>query len=233
MSRLEEKRTWLGGGAVLAILIVAAGWFGVISPQLSSTAALRDEAHSDQIQNGLLSIKVAKLKKENDKVGQLRISLKAALAGLPFDSGLPAFTRQVSAQATHYKVRLTSIAVGSVTSATVAAAVPTASATTAPTPSASATTTSGTAASTAVVPVAIPITLISTGAAKDQLAFLHAIQVTGPRRALVASTTIGSAASAKGGTTDTASTMTVQLSVFSTPLTAAARAQLENLLSGK
>ena len=38
-ARTQDKRLWLGGGAVLAVLIVMIGWFGVIGPELSAAAS--------------------------------------------------------------------------------------------------------------------------------------------------------------------------------------------------
>jgi hypothetical protein len=217
---LEDKRVWLVGGAVLALVIALAGWLVVISPKLSATQALRDDTDGTQAQNAVLEAKVAKLAQQNNKVGELTTSLRTALTELPFDSGLPEFTRQLSTQATLQSVTLTSITVGAATP--VAATVPVATPTTTTTGS----TTSTTPAASASALVSIPITLASTGATADQVAFLKAIQEDGPRRALVTSVTMGSVSGNSG-------TMTVQLNVFSAPLSAAAQAQLEKLLTGK
>ena len=115
--RAQDKRVWLAGGAAVAVLIVAVGWLAVISPQLSSAKALDAQADSARAQNGVLAAKVATLKRQNDNVGQLRTSLRSALAALPFDSGLPTFTRQLADQATESKVALSSITVGAAAAA--------------------------------------------------------------------------------------------------------------------
>ena len=178
-------------------LIVAIGWLAVISPQRSSTNSLRGEADAALAQNTALAAKVAKLKRQNDNVGELKVTLRAALAALPFDTGLPTFTRQVADQATRSKVTLTSISIGAVS----ATAGPPAPAPTTGTPAqpapapprpalAPAVPAHGTPAPTVV---AIPVTLLSKGTNAHQLAFLKAIQVAGPRRALVSSTTLGTA----------------------------------------
>jgi hypothetical protein len=73
------------------------------------------------------------------------------------------------------------------------------------------------------------VTVNSTGASARELAFLHAIQA-GPRRALVSSFSLASGA-AQQGAADT--TMTLQLTVFATPKTAAEQAQLLKLLTAK
>jgi hypothetical protein len=65
------------------------------------------------------------------------------------------------------------------------------------------------------------------------LAFLKAIQVTGPRRALVLSITLGNSSSASGPSIDKSAVMTTQVTVFTAPLDAAAQAKLVKLLSAK
>ena len=151
------------------------------------------------------------------------------LAALPFDSGLPAFTRQFSNQAAQHRIDLTSISIGSISQATAAATTPT---TTAPSSAASGSTPSAGTGATAGAVFAIPVTIVSTGSAVDQLAFLKAIQVDGPRRALVISTALTPASGATTASIDASSTMTTQLSVFTAPLSSTAQAQLEKLLSG-
>ena len=111
MTRAQDKRVWLAGGAAVALVIVAIGWMAVLSPQLSSTDTLRGDAGSARAQNVVLAANVAKLKRQNDGVGKLKATLRAALAALPFDSGLPSFTRQLAAQATSSDVALTTISV--------------------------------------------------------------------------------------------------------------------------
>ena len=99
--------------------------------------------------------------------------------------------------------------------------------TTAPSSAASGSTPSAGTGATAGAVFAIPVTIVSTGSAVDQLAFLKAIQVDGPRRALVISTALTPASGATTASIDASSTMTTQLSVFTAPLSSTAQAQLE------
>lgn len=214
MSHAQDKRYWIGGSALAAVVIALAGWFVVISPQLSSASSLRAQADSVQQQNRLLESKIAGLKQQNDNLHTLTASLQDALAALPFDSGLPALTRELSGQAAQHRIDLTSIAVGSIG--------PTSGVSTAG---------SGGGESTGAL-FAIPVTLLSTGSAKDSLAFLKAIQTDGPRRALITSTQLSPASGAADASIDASTTMTTQLTVFTAPLTPPAEAQLEKLLSG-
>jgi hypothetical protein len=211
----QDKRLWLGGVAVVAALIVLLGWFFLISPELSDASSIREQAESAESQNMVLQAKNAKLKNANDNAAALRAELAAALAELPADSGLAEFTRQLSAQAAANGVTLSSVVVGS--AAPFAADTADAPATT--------TDTAAATASTAAL-VAIPITVVAIGPCAGDIAFLQAIQVTGPRRALVSDVLLAPA------TGEAPCTLTAQLSVFSAPLTPEAVAALEKMLSG-
>lgn len=241
-SRSQDKRLWLGGGAALAVLILLVSWFGAISPQRSKAAATRTDTEAAALHNGTLDAANAKLKAQNDKVAVLRAQLRAALTALPFDSGLPAFTRQLSQQASQNRVALTSVVVGAaaaaVPSAGTAATTPaTAGAAAGTTPAAAPTTAAGTAGVPAGAPgaastalVSIPVSLVSTGIGADQAAFLKEIQAPASRRALVSAVQLSPIS---GKTNDGRTTMTLQLTVFSAPLGKAGQAALEKLLSGK
>lgn len=215
----RDKRWWLGGGAVVAVAILLLGWFLVITPELSAAAANRDQAEGARTQNFVLESKNARLKAQNDQVAALRSGLRAALAQLPYDSGLPEFTRQVSAQATENAMLLTSVTVGEATPVAPATAED------------SDASTAGTSASSTAL-MAIPITLVATGVGSSQQAFLAALQVTGPRRALVTAVQVVPIGGAESVGVDAESTLTVQLTVFSAPMDATAQAELEKLLRG-
>jgi hypothetical protein len=81
--------------------------------------------------------------------------------------------------------------------------------------------------------VAIPILLLSKGTDTHQMAFLKAVQVDGPRRALITSTILTGGTAVGQPSIDASSTMTIQLTIFSAPLDAAGRAALAKLLGAK
>ena len=239
--RSQDKRLWLGGGAVLALLIVLAGWFMVVNPQLSAASATRDQAAAARDQNATLQTKNSKLKEQNDDTGALRSNLSAALAQLPSDGGLPSFTRQLSAQATSASVLLTSVIIGPATPVTGAvgqAVIAPAAAEASATPAAGATAAAAVPASGLVQML---ITLTATGLGRHDLAFLRAIQWNGPRRALVTAVQLapsGSGSASAGGAStgtgvDGPCTLSLTLTIFSAPMSPSAQAALEKLLSGK
>ncbi len=221
----QNRRIWLGGGAVVAVLMVVLGWFFVVNPELVAADSTRAQAESARQQNTVLQNKNAKLKAANDNVELLRAGLATALAELPYDSGLPEFTRQLAAQATANSVVLSSVVVGGATPVTAAVAAAAAGATDATAPAADTSAPVADAAATAGL-LAIAVTVAATGPCGGDIEFLKAIQVAGPRRALVTDVQLAPVTGAEP------CVMTLQLTVFSAPLSPEAQAALVKLLSG-
>lgn len=219
MNLLQDKRAWFGGGAIAAVLIAAVSWFMVISPERSSTASLGTQTSEAQLQNSLTQAKITKLRRQSANLGKLQAQLASALEALPKASGLPAFTRQLSAQAAASHVAVTNISIGAIAAASSgggAVGPDAAPATTTPTPTPTSTT--SVPATTAPGGVfAIPVTVISSGSLTNELAFLKAIQTSGPRRALVTSTLFAPDATSATTPLDKVTTVTAQLTVFSAP----------------
>jgi hypothetical protein len=232
MPNLDDKRTWLVGGGVAAAVIAGAGWFFVVSPTMSGTDDLKSQTASAQQQTLVSQQKLNRLAAQRTHLATYKGELAQALAGLPVDTALPEFTRQLSAQAKAAGVQLQGVTIGGIASANAAdgsapASTTTDTATTSSTDAGTATGTTPAAGGAASGgPVSIQVTVNSTGPGARQLAFLHAIQA-GPRRALVSSFSLGTATSSTG------TTMTLQLNVFATPKTAAEKAQLLKLLTAK
>jgi TolA-binding protein len=251
MASLQDRRVWIGGGGVVALLLAAASWFLFIHPQFSSAADLRSQTADQQLQNVQTQNTVNQLKAKSQHLNRYIAQLEHALESLPTDSGLPAFTRQVTAQAKANQVDLTSITVGAVVAAN---GSPAATATTpdstdgttttaptpTPTPTPTATATDGTTPAAPVAPAgaaagqiyAIPVTVVSDGSLVQQTKFLEAIRAAGPRYGLVSSVQFAPAAGSTAQSIDGGNTMTVQVTVFSAPQSPPQVAELHKLLSG-
>jgi len=237
---LQKRKTWLVGGAALAAVIAAASWFFVISPVMSDTDSVKSRTASAQQQNVLAQHKLRDLANSQSQIPRLQSDLVAALEALPMANGLPEFTRQLNRQAAAQHLRLNSLNVTGFTAASAdtgnSATTPTDSTATA---GAGATPPTGTGATPPATtgttvqvggPVAIGVTVSSTGPVKAQLSLLRAIRLNGPRRALVTAVSLSSPQKA-GGTVIV--TMTVTLTVFATPQSADDRAQIIKLLKLK
>ena len=125
---------------------------------------------------------------------------------------------------------LTSVLVGG--AAAVAAVAPVAS------PTAQATSAAETAAPAAPTAssdglVQMTITVTATGLGHRDLAFLRAIQWSGPRRALVTGVQLAPSGGGAASGIDGPCTLSLTLTIFSAPLSPASKAALEKLLSGK
>jgi hypothetical protein len=232
MARAQDRRIWIGGGAGVAALIAMAGWFGLIHPAMSATSSLRDQTGAAQFQNTMLLSRLHQLQQQSEHLGDMTASLRRSLEALPYDSGLPRFTRQVTAQAARAGVQLTAVNVGSITEASASDAAVPDDATTTTTDGSAVPASSGTTDDAAGKRFAIPVTLTSTGSTTHQFAFLRAIQDAGPRRVLVTSTQFAPPADSGSTSIDAGCTMTTQLTLFSAPLTPEQEAQLKKLLNG-
>jgi hypothetical protein len=242
MSSIQDRRVWIGGGSVAALLIAAIGWFFFVSPELSSASDQHNQAASVRQENAALQVKLKVLQDKSARVGEYTAALRRALEALPSDSGLPQFTRQLTAQAKANGVTLSSVVVGGISSVTTATAPATAatapatattpdtSTTSAPVPDPAVATAPATAAGGLY---SVQVTIQSTGTLAHEVAFLHVVQVAGPRRALITSTQLAPGAGAKVRSIDAATTVTTQLTVFSAPQSPDQVAQLNKLLSGK
>jgi hypothetical protein len=230
----RPDRAWIAGGVAGGVTIAALGWFLAINPELSKTSSLRDSTVATQDQNTVLQRKVRKLRADNANIGKLTGVLKEVRLGLPADSGMPDFTRQLAKQATTAVVLVASIdaaapvGVEAATAPTTKGAAPAKPAPAAPAGSAK----SGSAAPAAKL-FSIPVTVVSEGTVQHLRAFLDAIQVKGPRRVLVGSVQMAPTLDVVTASPSANWTMTVSLQVFVAPQTPAGAIQLQQQLGGR
>lgn len=206
-ARSQNSRLWLGLGVVLALLMVVPTYLLVIAPHRATTSSFESDTDAVAMQNTALAAKAAQLREKDENRAELTQTLATALSELPWETKLPEFSRQLTRHAAKRGVDITSISVGSAS-------------------------TPGTPAEAGVDPAttvrAVPITVVTTGAALQQLFFLRDVQQTGPRRALVTTTSM---IPTDTGTLEETSTMTTQLVVFSSPVTHDIREQLRDILA--
>jgi hypothetical protein len=92
-----SDRFWLIGGAVVAALLVAVAWFGLVSPQRSQAADLRAQTAGTEDRTVVLRQRLTQLQRENTKLSTYQAQLAREQAALPTDPDLSAFLRQVQA----------------------------------------------------------------------------------------------------------------------------------------
>lgn len=230
MSRLQDQRVWLVGGALAAVLLVAVSWLLFVGPQLSSAGDLSDQAAMSRQQNDALQAETDVLRAKSAKLPKYTSSLKAALASLPYDSGLPAFTRQLNAQGKASGVTVDSVVVGGV-APVAGAATGAAAAGTAPA-SAGAAAPAAPAATGAGGLFSLQVTVQSSGSLTQQLAFLRTVRTVGPRQALITAAQFTPSAGAKTQSINRSTSLTTQMTIFVAPQSPAQIRQLDKLARG-
>jgi len=209
----QNEKLWIAGGVAAALVLTAGAWFGAISPELSHVSSLHNQQADADSQNQLLIHRTNTLRADSEQLPTIVKQLQADLAELPVTADLSGYTTQLNQQAAVSGVSISAINIGDP-----ALINPDGS------------TSQATATVAAGHVFGFPVTLTTTGGYAAQLALLKQIQRTGPRAALVHSAKFVTAGGAKA--VDTDSTMTTQLTIFVTPLSPAAAAQLQTELGG-
>jgi hypothetical protein len=209
----QNEKVWIGGGIVAGLVLAAGAWFGAISPELSHTSSLHSQQADAETQNQILMHRANMLRADSDQLPTIVKQLQVDLALLPITADLAGYTKQLSGQAAGSGLSISVINIGD------------------PTQVNSDGTASQSVATTAAGRVfGFPITLTTNGTYAGQLQMLKQLEQAGPRVALVHSVKFG----ALGGSqsVDGSSTMTIQLTIFVTPLSPDAAAQLQTELGG-
>ena len=76
-------RSWLIGGALSAVVLVAVGWFFLISPRNGQTASLRDQTDAASVQQITLRHRLADLQQQNDRLAGYQAQRDRDRAALP------------------------------------------------------------------------------------------------------------------------------------------------------
>ena len=172
----RTDRVWLLGGVVALILLVAGGWFLLISPKNAETDDVRSSAADASNQLVTLKRQVAALKAESKKVKSYTAQLETNQKALPTTSGVPDFLRELQDSGAAVNVNISSVSVG------------------APQLSKDVTTV-----------YELPISLSAAGSVANMSAFLKRLQEVQPRAVLLRSVGLTESTTATTGTTETAS----------------------------
>lgn len=196
MKRQASPQMWIGGTAVLAVLILVAAWFLVIEPVTARAAEDAVQAESQRQQNDLLVSEIEQLKVQSTHLDEYKAELAALRLQMPVTGDGASISRELQSLAEAAGVTITAVA-PSMPQAYVPAVDPAATVAgdaTAPAES-DGTADAGTdgAVDDAVAAVAlpgfytIPLTLTSVGSYDATVAFLRSVQVDASRLYLVSS----------------------------------------------
>jgi type IV pilus assembly protein PilO len=109
---MTKSRQWVIGAAVLALLVLVAGWFLLVSPKRSKAAELKTETASQQSANQTLQMQIAQLKARVKDLPKEQALLAEIAGKLPSDPALPSLIRDLSKAADDADVTLVSLTPG-------------------------------------------------------------------------------------------------------------------------
>ena len=111
---LTARKLYMLTAAVLA-LVLAAGWFLLISPKRSEAADLRTQAADQVAKNDQLRVQVAQLAKAAEHIPEQKAKIAEIRQRIPEDARLPTLVRALSDAAKGANVELVSLAPGTPT----------------------------------------------------------------------------------------------------------------------
>lgn len=88
-----KSRNWIAGGAAVALLVVLAAWFLLISPKKSEAATIRDQATAQEAANATLRNQIAQLQAQAKGLVAKQAELQAVSRRIPSDPGLASLLR--------------------------------------------------------------------------------------------------------------------------------------------
>jgi Tfp pilus assembly protein PilO len=188
-------RLWLIGGIVVVALLTAAGWFLVIHPRQTETAAVRDQIDDGNVQLVKLRHQLAELDTQQKQLPAMLARLAANQKALPSEDALPAnnpqaaFLNQLQEFGTEAKVDIKSLTVGEPTASD---AVPTVN--------------------------QVPITMAVEGSVADMSSFMLRMQSAQGRAVLITAVSLTSSATTDGAPSDQV-TANLVLTAFETAST--------------
>jgi Tfp pilus assembly protein PilO len=89
------RTSWITGTALAGVVVLAAGWFLLISPLRAETGTTRDATEAQEAQNDARELALIRLQEEFGQLGEYRAELAGLQAAIPVQAELPALTREV------------------------------------------------------------------------------------------------------------------------------------------
>lgn len=182
--------TWVGGTVVLALLLLVAAWFLLISPVVTAAGETRQEAADLRATNEQTRLQVEVLKQQFETLDESKATLAELRLQVPTTAEISAYLRQVDAQATAHEVTLTSLTPSTPEVFSPAAAAGTSSSAdeaSSGTDASSATTTTTTTAPAGMVDIPVSMTVV--GSYTNVMAWVQSIQQETDRVLLVTTVT--------------------------------------------
>jgi Tfp pilus assembly protein PilO len=107
---MTRSRQWTMGTAVVVLLILVGGWFGLVAPKHSAADDLRTQTTAQESNNLTLEAQVTMLKAQKAGLPAQEAKLATIRQHIPDNPALPSFIRSLSALAAASGVTLQSLA---------------------------------------------------------------------------------------------------------------------------
>jgi Tfp pilus assembly protein PilO len=92
---MTETRKWTLGAVLVAIAVLAAGWFLLISPQRSTVADLQAQTQAQENANSSLQTDIEVLKQQNKDLPEKQAELAELQTQIPAVPQLPTYIREL------------------------------------------------------------------------------------------------------------------------------------------
>lgn len=104
---MNQARLWVIGAAVVAVLVLAGGYFLGVAPQLTAIEAANAQTTSVEAQNAVLEASVASLEKEFATIDTAKADLATLRESVPGEAATSALLKDLNAYAAAAQVTIT------------------------------------------------------------------------------------------------------------------------------
>ena len=95
VSEMTETRKWTLGAVLVAVLILVAGWFLLISPKRADVAELQTQTEAQLDENSSLQTEITVLKEQNKDLPEKQAELAAIQTKIPQAPDLAGYVREL------------------------------------------------------------------------------------------------------------------------------------------
>ena len=107
---MSEIRKWVAGATLLALVVVAAGWFLLVSPRLAQASALRQQNVEQDSANARLRARISVLRAQERDLPEQEVRLAELREQIPDGVRLPELVNALTAAADQADVELLTLA---------------------------------------------------------------------------------------------------------------------------
>jgi len=106
---MTTTRKWTGGAALVAVLVLVAGWFLLVAPKRSEASDLNAQAQEQENTNATLQTQIETLKQQYKSLPEQQAALAKLHEQIPQSGQMPTYVRQLIAAADRSDVKLTTL----------------------------------------------------------------------------------------------------------------------------